>query len=93
MTDEHRPSIDDLDNIGMGPACPICGRDTSWLRCTQIGCHDGIIDDLYERDPLWYDEDDWEWCEECQGHGGWHYCDECNRYFEWNEWQDENETV
>jgi len=93
MAEEHRPDIDDLENIGMGPTCPTCGHETSWLRCARIGCNDGIIDDLYELDPLWYDEDDWEWCEECQGHGGWHYCDECNRYFEWNEWQDENETV
>ena len=33
--------------------------------------------ELHDFDPLWYDEDDIEWCATCEGYGGWWRCD-CN---------------
>ena len=56
-------------------SCPVCGCEMSeWEECWQIGCDDGWISDLYESDPLWYDEDDVEMCDVCQGKGGWWVC-------------------
>lgn len=57
--------------------CPKCGHyPTRWQRCTSIRCEDGYVD-LYEEDPLWYDQDDCEVCEECCGFGVVRWCPEC----------------
>ena len=61
--------------------CPVCGAEKSeWEDCWQIGCDDGWITDLYEQDPLWYDEDDVEMCSECQGKGGWWVCSNLSQH-------------
>ena len=63
------------DPDGEYEICPICGAEKSeWEDCWQIGCEDGWITDLYEQDPLWYDEDDVEMCDVCNGKGGWWVC-------------------
>ena len=74
--------IDELENIGMGPACPQCGKDTDWLPCSQCfgnGGRDG--EDLMEEDPLWYSVDDFETCDLCEGQGGWWRCWDCKKCF------------
>lgn len=53
-------------------SCPICGSDMMWERCWDCG-GDGYIE-VYESDPMWYDEDDVERCDTCEGQGGWHMC-------------------
>ena len=55
--------------------CPKCGTQMYWRRCDS--CDDGWITDLYEEDPLWYDEDDIEMCHECNGHGCHRWCPKC----------------
>ncbi len=57
---------------GDGEPCPICGSDQEWERCAVCG-GDGEID-VYESDPLWYDEGDTEPCDQCDGQGGWYMC-------------------
>lgn len=54
------------------PRCPICGGLMAWEECWN-GCDDGYHS-LYEEDPLWYDEDDEEVCEICEGKGGYWIC-------------------
>ena len=71
--------IDDLDALGMGPACPDCGGPTDWLRC-HAGCDEGVFtyeDHLQFEDPLWYDVGDEEPCADCNGRGGWWFCSYC----------------
>lgn len=49
--------------------CPKCGNDyTHYRNCTCLWCDDGYIN-RYEEDPLWYDPDDFEECQECHGTG------------------------
>lgn len=54
--------------------CPNCGGQVLWAPCTQ--CEDGFID-VYDDDPLWYDEDDVEPCHECNGKGYHKWCSKC----------------
>lgn len=56
--------------------CGRCGGDTDFERCDQ--CEDGYTfpGELYESDPLWYDEDDTQPCQTCRGEGGFRFC--CN---------------
>jgi hypothetical protein len=71
---------DDLEHIGMGPDCAVCGNATSWLPCWNCGGEGGFDgEDLMEEDPLWYDPDEYEVCGECLGQGGWDYCTECKK--------------
>lgn len=58
--------------------CPKCGEILRIAECAY--CNDGIIDDLHEVDPLWYDEDDTEVCSHCKGDGVFIWCgnDNCN---------------
>lgn len=57
--------------------CPSCGHTPiRWRDCTNIHCDDGFID-LYEDDPLWYDEGDLEVCPECNGTGIERWCPNC----------------
>lgn len=54
--------------------CARCGGDAVFERCDQ--CEDGYTapGELYEGDPLWYDEDDTEPCSTCHGEGGFRFC-------------------
>lgn len=55
--------------------CPKCGHEPIYRRdCTD--CDDGYHD-LYEEDPLWYNEGDTEECEHCNGYGGHVWCPSC----------------
>lgn len=61
--------------------CPNCGAcPTAWAECPSCG-GEGYHDDLYELDPLWYDEDDTEPCQECGGHGCFKWCRQCGYDF------------
>jgi hypothetical protein len=57
------------------PTCTYCGDMLEHEECGQCG-GEGYIDGerLVEEDPLWYDEDDTERCEQCSGKGGWWWC-------------------
>lgn len=52
--------------------CPICGHARVWEECWDCG-GEGYRD-LYDEDPLWYDEDDVEACDVCHGNGGYWVC-------------------
>lgn len=56
--------------------CLKCGEDTRRADCDYCGGR-GFHDDLYERDPLWYDEDDTEDCDFCDGRGFHWWCPTC----------------
>lgn len=56
----------------MDMVCSVCGCGMEWQGCWN-GCDDGFLD-LYDEDPLWYDEDDVEVCSVCDGRGGWWVC-------------------
>lgn len=59
--------------------CPYCGNPfTRWQDCTVFGCDDGYID-LYDEDPLWYDEGDFKVCTECRGTGIMMWCPNCGK--------------
>lgn len=47
-----------------------------WSDCANCGGEGET--ELYELDPLWYDEDDVEDCDWCQGSGGYWACFTCN---------------
>lgn len=51
--------------------CPVCSAPMEWVDCDS--CQDGYIN-LYEKDPMWYDEADTEACEICMGRSGWQVC-------------------
>ena len=53
--------------------CPRCGQNLMRRDCEECG-GEGTIDDLYEQDPLWYDESDWEHCSNCEGVGAFFWC-------------------
>lgn len=55
--------------------CKHCGQELDYEECDYCG-GEGFIDGerLQEEDPLWYDADDTERCEQCSGKGGWHFC-------------------
>lgn len=55
--------------------CARCGSSMDFERCDSCG-GDGFTapGDLYEEDPLWYDRDDVEPCQWCNGRGGWRRC-------------------
>ena len=56
------------------PLCPTCGYRMEWRECED--CEDGHtpFGQLHEEDPLWYDLDDVEPCQVCDGAGGWWRC-------------------
>lgn len=67
--EEEQPADEEIqENI-----CPTCGSPLEWEDCWN-GCDDGYFDDLYDEDPLWYDEGDTEMCTVCNGRGGWWVC-------------------
>jgi hypothetical protein len=59
--------------------CENCGALIEWEDC--YNCENGYID-LYDKDPLWYDEDDTERCSVCAGEGGWWYCPNAKSHIE-----------
>lgn len=61
-----------MDAEPFEPACEICGSDLWWEPCDQCG-GEGFRE-VYEDDPMWYDEDDTETCDWCLGHGGHYFC-------------------
>lgn len=52
--------------------CKTCGSVMEWEQCWN-GCEDGFFN-MYDEDPLWFDEDDVEICEICNGMGGYWVC-------------------
>lgn len=68
LPDEEEPTITHDEFM----VCLICGCGMEWERCWN-GCDDGY-NDLYDEDPLLYDEDDTELCSVCDGRGGWWVC-------------------
>ncbi len=56
------------------PFCIGCGADLIFEDCGI--CDDGYTHpgELYDEDPLWYEEDDIERCYQCDGDGGWWLC-------------------
>lgn len=67
---------DEVASVDTDPRCLKCGGFMDWVDCHACG-GDGIHE-LYDDDPLWYDEDDVEPCETCDGRGGWRVCLTCN---------------
>lgn len=57
------------------PLCPRCQTAMDWDDCWQ-GCDEGYTHagELFDMDPLWYDEDDVRPCHICEGKGGWYRC-------------------
>lgn len=63
--------------------CPRCGEyQVMYQECNE--CEDGIINDLYEEDPLWYDPGAWEFCRNCNGTGAHRWCRNCGWDLVWN---------
>ena len=54
-------------------SCPKCHENLMTRDCEYCGGY-GTIDDLHEQDPLWYEEDDWEYCSNCRGVGAFFWC-------------------
>lgn len=61
--------------------CARCGSSVGWIDCEQ--CDEGYHD-LYEQDPLWYDEGDVEACDFCVGRAGWWACISTSEWCEAN---------
>jgi hypothetical protein len=74
LADKIAEPEDKLENM-FNPICPRCGCcEMFWEDCWSCG-GEGIHDDLFEEDPLWYDPGDYEICNECEGKGGFWLCD------------------
>jgi hypothetical protein len=54
--------------------CARCGGMCEFIDCWN-GCEDGYLN-LYEQDPLWYDDEYDTPCDICNATGGWWTC--CN---------------
>jgi hypothetical protein len=58
--------------------CPDCGGELEFVECWACGGEgETAPGELYEEDPLWYDEDATEPCHQCGGRGGWPTCWTC----------------
>lgn len=68
---------DDYINFTDDP-CPKCGNLMVTKECNRCG-GEGMTEpgELYELDPLWYDPNDVERCDECRGRGYWEWCQKC----------------
>lgn len=73
--EEFGMDVNDLEDVGMGPKCPVCGHAMSWLPCPDCSGDGGH--DAYEIDPMWYDEGDVVVCGWCNGKGGAWQCWNC----------------
>lgn len=80
--DSDRDGIgpDDLQDIGMGPGCPKCGKRMDWLRCWNCS-GEGCIES-FDVTPDFFDGGDAIPCQECEGKGGWWRCANCGRCFD-----------
>lgn len=58
-------------------SCPKCGTTTRFMRCNELGCDDGYIDMHEYDDPMFFDEGEYERCENCKGMGVLHWCGNC----------------
>lgn len=56
--------------------CPMCSSPLYTRRCGAPGCDDGWMD-MYESDPIWYDQGDADRCLDCGGRGRFVWCREC----------------
>lgn len=55
--------------------CARCGSSLGWEECSACGGEGATSPgELYEQDPLWYDEDDCENCHQCGGQGSFPSC-------------------
>jgi hypothetical protein len=55
--------------------CARCGSSVTRVSCEECGGEGSTAPgELYEQDPLWYDEDDADPCSVCGGTGGWTVC-------------------
>lgn len=52
--------------------CEECESEMTWEDCWQCG-GEGFRE-LYEEDPLWYEPNDTEQCDICEGKGGYYVC-------------------
>lgn len=87
--DEYKSDPDWFDD---DETCPKCGHyPTRYRDCTEIGCDDGFIW-LYEDDPLWYGEDDYEVCEVCHGTGIQRWCPACGEDLNQRKWRKKREN-
>jgi len=59
--------------------CARCGSSLYWEQCGRCG-GEGITapGELFEEDPLWYDQEAYEACHQCDGEGSWPLC--CSGY-------------
>lgn len=68
MVDDYE--LDDME-------CPRCKHSPTHTRpCSELACEDGYIS-MYDEDPSFFDEDDYERCEECWGTGHERWCPKC----------------
>lgn len=72
---EHLPS-EEIVPAAPDPGCAKCGSSMYWVDCWSCGGEGWH--ELYDDDPLYYDEDDRERCDECRGKGGWKACMSCS---------------
>jgi len=70
----HSP---DCEYEQTGSPCPFCGHSPLHTRNCEH-CDDGYVE-LYDEDPLWYDEDDIEACEHCRATGVLIWCPSCGK--------------
>ena len=75
VSEYHSPMVDMPDGYG---ECQKCGCSAYWYDCSNCGGK-GYHDDLWEQDPLWYDEGDTETCDWCKGEGGHWHCPSCDK--------------
>lgn len=69
-TGEHVPFV--LCPHLPGDLYCVCGRGVERVECWQCrGDGWSAPGELHDVDPLWYDPDDVEPCDTCQGDGGW----------------------
>lgn len=55
--------------------CARCGSSLEWVTCDRCGGEGTTAPgELYEEDPLWYDQDAYEPCRDCNGESSWPRC-------------------
>ena len=62
--------------------CARCGSSCFWVDCDN-GCEDGYLN-LYEQDPLWYEDEYDTPCHVCHARGGWNVCGSGDKWCEAN---------
>lgn len=71
MNHGYRHAQGDIDYDELEATCEICSQEMDWVSCWNCGGEGGFDGEyLMNSDPLWYDMDDWEDCDVCEGHGG-----------------------